>query len=264
MNVSVTTHSLAREIFRRLRSADIWLVPLFFLLLLFVSFVMTLTDSRPGISYDDLSDQLENLAALIIVFPAIVLALAFVAGFMWAPVGALLCAFTLPTDQRRGPFENAVLGGVCSALFVVPWIYLMARTTNRKDQEDITLYGYFLLYATWLLALIGYLGTASIIGTIDLLGQWIGAESIRTAQAKTFVTIVFFIATILCLVSWRFSLRSTSRYLDAGKNAYDAGNSGIPDLSCDYFKPWAYTMLWGIVCVILLVIDFSISFTTFV
>lgn len=70
-------------------------------------------------------------------------------GIVWSPVGALLCGIAA---RKRGmsTARYALAGAFYSALFILPWIYLMLRLLDRKAPTDLVRLGYVVIYIFWL------------------------------------------------------------------------------------------------------------------
>ena len=74
---------------------------------------------------------------------------AIIAGLVWAPFGALVCALIA---WRRGlsPYRCAVAGAAYSALFFLPWVYLAARMLGWAIPKPLIALPYVVLYLSWL------------------------------------------------------------------------------------------------------------------
>ena len=68
---------------------------------------------------------------------------------VWAPFGALICALVA---WRKGLNWRrcAIAGAVCSALFFLPWAYLVTRMLGWAIPKPLVAIPYVVLYAAWL------------------------------------------------------------------------------------------------------------------
>ena len=74
-------------------------------------------------------------------------------GPLWAPFAGLACAIRAPSIGRSR-VRYAVLGALYSALFLLPWIYLIARMYGKKLPKAFIWSGYIVLYVVWLCSII--------------------------------------------------------------------------------------------------------------
>ena len=71
-----------------------------------------------------------------------------VAAMIWTPFGALICAI-IAWRRRLSPWRSAIAGAACSALFLLPWVYLAARMLGWTISKPLVALAYLVLYATW-------------------------------------------------------------------------------------------------------------------
>lgn len=95
---------------------------------------------------DNIVWLLGALAFFVLVGAIIVLTI----GIVWSPVAALLCGIAA---HKRGmsTARYAIAGAFYSALFILPWIYLMLRLLGRKAPTDLVYLGYIIIYTAWVL-----------------------------------------------------------------------------------------------------------------
>ena len=69
-------------------------------------------------------------------------------GLLWAPFGALACAWTAKSKGMPAT-RYAVRGLVYSLLLFFPWVYLMMRMSGRCIPASCIVVGYVALYGGW-------------------------------------------------------------------------------------------------------------------
>lgn len=79
------------------------------------------------------------------IFLAIVLA---IIGVVWSPFAAFWCA-RVARGKGLSARSYAVRGGVYSALFFLPWVYLTLRMAGKSGARAVATGSYWLLYAIW-------------------------------------------------------------------------------------------------------------------
>ena len=84
----------------------------------------------------------------------ILLVFLFVFGLLWAPIGAFICN---RIARKRGlDADRYTMTGLgYSALFFLPWIYLVARMLDRRIPSVIIYLVYALFYLSWFAMLAG-------------------------------------------------------------------------------------------------------------
>ena len=70
-------------------------------------------------------------------------------GLVWAPFAGLVCA---RAARARGlnPWRYAIVGAVYSALFFLPWIYLLSKIRAKPLRGHTIATGYLFVYGLWL------------------------------------------------------------------------------------------------------------------
>ena len=100
---------------------------------------------------------------LLLILPIAVSALAGV-GILWAPFAALICvAIARAKTLAEGPYARQ--GALCSALFLLPWVYLMFRLFGISLPSFIVKLAYGLLYCVWGIVLLHYLWLMPVLAT---------------------------------------------------------------------------------------------------
>lgn len=69
-------------------------------------------------------------------------------GLLWAPFGALACAWTAKSKGMPAT-RYAVRGLVYSLLLFFPWVYFMMRMSGRRIPASCIVVGYIALYGGW-------------------------------------------------------------------------------------------------------------------
>lgn len=119
----------------------------------------------------------------VVFVPAILAYLAaFVSGFialaglLWAPFGALICARTA-RNKGLPVGRYAVAGAVFSVLYFFPWLYLSSRMNDRYLENSLIRWAYFVLYVMfWLFGVI-------VFGLFMLAFDFPSEESIALSNA---------------------------------------------------------------------------------
>ena len=89
------------------------------------------------------------LAMFASFFMMAFIGIAIIAGLVWAPFRASVCALIA---WRRGlnPYRCGVAGAAYSALFFLPWAYFAARMLGWAIPKPLIVLPYVVLYASWL------------------------------------------------------------------------------------------------------------------
>ena len=74
-------------------------------------------------------------------------------GLVWMPFGAAICVF-VAKQRNLNASTYGWAGATYSALFLVPWIYLVLRMCGVSMWNGITYLAYALLYAVWIFAVV--------------------------------------------------------------------------------------------------------------
>ncbi len=77
-----------------------------------------------------------------------------IAGALWSPFAAVI---TMAIARQRGlhPYRYAAIGMAYSALFLLPWIYLVIRMYDRSVPNLLVYLVYMILYGAWILIIMG-------------------------------------------------------------------------------------------------------------
>ena len=86
-----------------------------------------------------------SYATAFSIFLAIVLV---IIGVVWLPFAAFWCA-RVARGKGLSVRSYAVRGGVYSALFFLPWVYLTLRMAGKSGARAVATGSYWLLYAIW-------------------------------------------------------------------------------------------------------------------
>lgn len=189
-------------------------------------------------------------------FP-IVISLAI--GILWMPAAAGISAL-IAKNRGMDVGELAKMGALCSALFFVPWAYLILRIYNVNISHWIIRTIYALLYAAWIIIPTGILA-------LTIFDVKEGLDTTSDEQMpilQVFVLTVLFITLVLCMATWLFSLRALLRYHREATSSITSSTSGqlstsfygkpltIPAAGAtlyaedlwEYLKPWVYLLAW--------------------
>ncbi|MXY47131.1 MAG: hypothetical protein F4Y44_09130 [Chloroflexi bacterium] len=169
----------------------------------------------------------------------------FVFGLLWAPIGALICNF-IARKKGLDAGSYAWAGFGYSALFFLPWIYLVARLLNIRIPDVIFYLVYAFFYLSWfiLIAATIYFGlTEGDLGEIRM----------RRGFGRFFLLILIWGAVIaMQAFTWLYSLnllirhhRWSKRNMDGAPRAIFPG--GIYIYPFVLFLGWlvVYVPLWA-------------------
>ena len=172
-------------------------------------------------------------------------------GALWSPFASLICnriarANGLDTDAYTGA------GFGYSALFFLPWFYLVARMNDRIFSRSAIAVVYVLVFAIWLSLILGYI---DYWRTHNYFFDPYGLERFGLGKAVT-VTIIWIGAATANLVSWFFTLRALIRADRADSrrplsNPRDILPGGI------YIYPFGFLLTWLFAFGVLWVITYA-------
>lgn len=91
----------------------------------------------------------------------------FAVGVAWSPFAAVILFIRMSRRGYRG-IRYALLGGLYSVLFFVPWVLAMLEDWNPEDTGGFTTIVYTLLYSAWAVLMIAGLTMVQI----DLEGTY--------------------------------------------------------------------------------------------
>lgn len=151
-------------------------------------------------------------------------------GLLWSPFAALICAL-IAHIRGLSVRRYARAGAVYSALFFLPWVYLVARMFGKSVPKQVVAAVYIILYGgVWLC------GTAGLA----VLGFLISS----TAQGISGISAVvaFVVSIALCIASVRQFSRRRACLRD---NPAVSQDDILPDRA--YIMPFAHTLGWLII-----------------
>ncbi len=163
--------------------------------------------------------------------------LTMLVGPLWAPFAALACAIRAPSIGRsRGRY--AAIGAVYTTLFLLPWIYLIARMYGMKLPEALLWTGYIVLYVVWFCSI--------VLNLIVAFASHPGKEHLWDFT-NVDVIISMMVFTILCVnaTTWVVSmvrLYSGHQRSELHPNSED---SILPNRA--YILPFLFALLWLVV-----------------
>ena len=86
-----------------------------------------------------------------------ILILLLVAGILWSPFAALICA-TMARRLDLPPGRYARAAWSYSAQFLIPWTYLSATLHGNPTNRQTSRIDYILIYTLWAVVSLGYIG----------------------------------------------------------------------------------------------------------
>ena len=165
-----------------------------------------------------------------------------VAGIVWSPFAALVCALVARFRGLSIP-RYTVAGAVYSALLLLPWVSLLALMYGRSIPRSLATMVYILLYGVWIFA--------SMIGTLTFISTDHG-ETIDLGPIGVSLTMVFVISLIVNASTWIGSLTWLIR---VDTYPYDREQKGEALASSAYLQPFALAAVW-------IILPWFVLFTT--
>ncbi len=159
-------------------------------------------------------------------------------GVLWTPFAALICGrIARAKSLRVGSYVGA--GAGYSALFFLPWIYLVARMLGRNPPSVLIRASYVLIYACWL-ALTG--GYAVYYFTELYLFDAHGLERYGWEKAIG-LAVIMFVVVALNLLTWTASVLALRRaHAEHRMKSGDAPREILP--GGVYIYPFALLLAW--------------------
>ena len=163
-------------------------------------------------------------------------------GFLWMPAAAVICAWR--ARSRGLPiFSYALFGALCSVLFIIPWIFLMARMYDKNIPKIVVKIVYIALYGIWLIGPVSILSVA----TISIVVFWI--ENVFTQRYNFYgmyliILAVAVVVMLLSITTWIFSLirlRVREKWIGSEQitlTPHDPVHDSV------YLAPWAFLFVW--------------------
>lgn len=178
-------------------------------------------------------------SAYLILMVGVAYAAAF--GFLWTPAAAVICACRA---RARGLSVSryALFGALCSVLFIVPWIYLVARMYDKSIPRNIVRTVYIILYALWLIGPIVMLSAV----VVNELVFWMENANTQRYNLAPYATIfaVSVILAVLNITTWILSLTLLRRqWLSGAQNRFVSALTAILSLT-PFRRGWiSYTQI---------------------
>ena len=123
-----------------------------------------------------------------------------IAGLLWAPFGAAICAVVARINkQPAGSYAGA--GAKHSALFILPWLYQLAQMSGWSMPRFAVGTAYVLLYAVWALAFIAGSGFA-IVSLVSDAGD--SERQLPLAGMIVWITL-YVVLLLLSAFTWGWS-----------------------------------------------------------
>ena len=175
-----------------------------------------------------------------------------VIGVLWMPFAAAICHASASRSDSN-PREHAVRGAAYSALFLLPWFYLVARTYEIHIPRLLMVGAYIVLYVCWLSLIWGYL---TFILTESIPSYNYGMEGVQLASD----TLIWLAMMAISFFAWSSSiLRLHRRYRAVGHDLERAPSASVPDVA--YLYPFVHLPVWLITFVVVWVITFSTAYS---
>ena len=173
-------------------------------------------------------------------------------GLLWAPLGAFICnRIARSKGLDTGKYTGA--GAGYSALFFLPWCYLVARMFGKVPPEPIVRIAYVWLYVCWLALIAGYgmywYAENNLFSTVDLERHGLG-KAIALAAIWFSAVAVQFSTWVLSVLRLRGAHARNRRKL--GSTPRDILPGGM------YVYPFVIFLVWIGVFPFLWVITYGI------
>ena len=206
--------------------------------------VLLWTPSPEFINGSDYGDRL----VLVIVGIPVSLTLLFV-GLLWAPFAAFICNRIARTrGMDIGRYTGA--GAGYSALFFLPWIYLVLRMYGRIIPVTVIGAGYVFLYILWFSWIGGYI----IFMVAENAPRFLMRYSLEAAIS---VTIILSVVIAINISTWLYSILTLYRTRARRCLDRDAFSRNIlPDNV--YVYPFKLLLLWMVVFPFVWLITYAI------
>ena len=191
--------------------------------------------------------RIDEWIGAAVIFPLVFL---FVFGLLWAPIGSFICnriAHKRGLDADR--YTSTGLG--YSALFFLPWIYLVARMLDKRIPDVIIYLVYAFFYLSWFAMIGAYIYYGFTEGELDSIG------SRRGFGGVLLIVIVWLAVIAIQAFTWFYSLQLLLRHHRwcrriLGRAPRNILPGGI------YIYPFALFLMW------IMVFPFLWGFTYFV
>ena len=194
-----------------------------------------------------------SIARVFSIFLAIVLVSV---GVLWSPFAAFWCA-RVARGSGLSARSYAVRGGVYSALFLLPWVYLILRMTGKPGGRAVATCSYALLYAIWFI----FVMLSSGLGVVYLPSEQPEHYRQTLFGFNWQWTLYLIDASVLALSAylWVSSLRIVRRRGEED-HSYEGTRSDVPLSYRAYLRPLWY----GIPnAAIVLLVDRLTTYVTF-
>ena len=112
---------------------------------------------------------------VVVISTAIVTFIWLPLSILWAPFAAFISARQARTQGSEIWWQYGLLGALYSVSFLLPWIYLAWRLSQRRMPISLIMTGYISIYILWLLSLFftfSFLTTESQV--VALLALFVG------------------------------------------------------------------------------------------
>ncbi len=168
------------------------------------------------------------------IFTMIFTALLAGFGVLFAPIAAAICGIIARSRGLRVS-RYALVGGVCSGLLFLPWLYLLTRMLGKSMPRFLVITAYIVLHGAWLFGSIvaGFffitIATDSPGSTSSLFGQYPGIS--RALLSFNFAT-------------WCVSLSLLWNRYSRSNYDYDPDTENDTLLPIVYLAPFGLAMLW--------------------
>ena len=179
---------------------------------------------------------LAMFAGLILMLVGIYLAMPL--GPLWAPFAALICYLTARA-KGLSPGRYAAIGALYSALFFLPWVYLIARMYNKTIPNALVWTGYVVLYAIWFFGSI-------IVNLIIGFAAHPGEDHVwDLTNIEVLLSYAIFIIFCINLGTWVLSIAHLHTSHERFVREPSPLNSLLPHRS--YIMPFAHTLAWVVI-----------------
>lgn len=164
-------------------------------------------------------------------------------GVVLAPLGSLICGL-IAYRRKLGVAQWMGRGLVGSALFLFPWLYVVASVSGMRISLPLKRVEYALAYLAWL---VGPIGLMINLVTGSFVAQWRGIPD-GFLDYPLYYTFCIAVATV-SLYTWFMSIRRSIWELRDSSTEFDVS----------FYRVWLAVIVWSLAFLALLVIFFTIE-----
>ena len=167
------------------------------------------------------------------------------ASLAWVPFAGIIYQRTQSATAlagREAMQRPWLTGAVASALFFLPWVYLLLRTKGRAPSTKMLSNGYRLLYALWILGPLTYFLLVVGTGTADARERFV--FPILVPDQGEMYQLIPLVAGLSTLISLVFSCDGYRREIAPSLESAKEAGIDVDLCSPKHVQPLAIAYLW--------------------